>query len=204
MNFKTAILSSAAAAFLIASPALAQEIAPAAPATQDAPAQPSLSLTPGTSVHGPDGELGKLEGVQNNASGAQELTVRGADGQLRAVPLNGIRQDGANVVVAYTKSEYDAAAPIAGAPPPPSAATTPAPAADPSVMPDDGRTGPDWADPHGTHHARACRSIGQQRPDGPADRRPAPALIHDRLGSSLSHRRREGGRDIPAAFSIVT
>ena len=84
MNFKTAILSSAAAAFLIASPALAQEIAPAAPATQDAPAQPSLSLTPGTSVHGPDGELGKLEGVQNNASGAQELTVRGADGQLRA------------------------------------------------------------------------------------------------------------------------
>jgi len=133
MNFKTAILSSAAAAFLIASPALAQEIAPAAPATQDAPAQPSLSLTPGTSVHGPDGELGKLEGVQNNASGAQELTVRGADGQLRAVPLNGIRQDGANVVVAYTKTEYDAAAPIPGAPPAPSAA--PAPAADPSAMP---------------------------------------------------------------------
>ena len=93
MNFKTAILSSAAAAFLIASPALAQEIAPAAPATQDAPAQPSLSLTPGTSVHGPDGELGKLEGVQNNASGAQELTVRGADGQLRAVPLLGDRPD---------------------------------------------------------------------------------------------------------------
>lgn len=138
MNFKTAILSSAAAAFLIASPVLAQETAPAAPATQEAPAQeaaaqPSLSLTPGTSVRGPDGELGKLEGVQNNASGAQELTVRGADGQLRAVPLNGIRQDGANVVVAYTKTEYDAAAPIPGAPPAPSAA--PAPAADPSAMP---------------------------------------------------------------------
>jgi hypothetical protein len=119
MNLKTAILGSAAAAFMIASPVLAQDAATAAPqtpATQEPAAQPSLSLTPGTSVQGPDGELGKLEGVQNNASGAQELTVRGADGQLRAVPLNGIRQEGANVAVAYTKAEFDAAAPIPGAP----------------------------------------------------------------------------------------
>ncbi|MBU4195435.1 MAG: hypothetical protein KJ911_01600 [Alphaproteobacteria bacterium] len=168
MNFKTAILSSAAAAFLIASPALAQEIAPAAPATQDAPAQPSLSLTPGTSVHGPDGELGKLEGVQNNASGAQELTVRGADGQLRAVPLNGIRQDGANVVVAYTKSEYDAAAPIAGAPPPPSAATAPAPAADPSAMP---------AEP-------AAPMTAEPAPTGPIPTEPTTTEPADPSGSS--------------------
>ncbi|WP_395944296.1 hypothetical protein [Brevundimonas sp.] len=133
MNFKTAFLTSAAAAFLIASPALAQE---AAPATQDpaaapstaAPAQQSLSLTPGTSVRGPDGELGKLEGVQNGASG-QELTVRDAAGALKAVPLGGIRQDGADVVVAYTKVEFDAAAPIPGAPAAPAAA----PVADPSA-----------------------------------------------------------------------
>ncbi|WAC60394.1 hypothetical protein [Brevundimonas sp. SL130] len=118
MTLKTAILGSAAAAFLIASPVLAQHAATAAPQT---PAQPSLSLTPGTSVHGPDGELGRLEGVQNNAAGAQELTVRGADGRLRAVPLNGIRQEGAHVAVAYTKAEFDAAAPIAGAPPAPAA-----------------------------------------------------------------------------------
>lgn len=132
MNFKIAILSSAAA-FLIASPVLAQDVPPAtqtAPAA--APAQQSLSLTPGTTVQGPDGELGKLEGVQNNASGAQELTVRGADGQLRAVPLNGIRQDGANVVVAYTKAEYDAAAAIPGAAPAPTEAA-PAPSSEPAM-----------------------------------------------------------------------
>jgi hypothetical protein len=139
MSFKTAILTSAAAAFLIASPALAQDATTTAPTTQDpaaaAPAQPSLSLNPGASVRGPDGELGTLEGVQNNASGAQELTVRGADGQVRAVPLNGIRQDGPNVVVAYTKAEYDAAAPIAGAPPAPAPSTTPPPASDPMATP---------------------------------------------------------------------
>lgn len=142
MNLKTAILGSAAAAFMIASPVLAQDAATAAPqtpATQEPAAQPSLSLTPGTSVQGPDGELGKLEGVQNNASGAQELTVRGADGQLRAVPLNGIRQDGANVAVAYTKAEFDAAAPIAGA--------TPAPATEPAATEPTEPTEPTTTDP---------------------------------------------------------
>ena len=138
MSFKTAILASAAA-FLIASPALAQDAATTTPAGQDpaaaAAAPQSLSLNPGTAVHGPDGELGKLEGVQNNESGAQELTVRGADGQLRAVPLNGIRQDGAHVVVAYTKAEYDAAAPIPGAPPAMESAPAPAAASDPAADP---------------------------------------------------------------------
>jgi pyruvate dehydrogenase E2 component (dihydrolipoamide acetyltransferase) len=146
MNFKTAILGSAAAAFLIASPVLAQDAATAAPQTpaaQEPAAQPSLSLTPGTSVQGPDGELGKLEGVQNNASGAQELTVRGADGQLRAVPLNGIRQEGANVAVAYTKAEFDAAAPIAGATPAPA----PAPAAEPAATEPTEPTEPTTTDP---------------------------------------------------------
>ena len=141
MTFKTVLLAGAAA-LLTAAPALAQEAAPAAqdPAAAAAPAQSSLSLTPGTTVQGPDGELGKLEGVQNNAEGRQELTVRGADGQLRAVPLSGIRQEGANVVVAYTKAEYDAASPIAGAAPAPTGdATTPAPEpTEPTTAPDAG------------------------------------------------------------------
>ncbi|KAK0332262.1 hypothetical protein LTR94_025597 [Friedmanniomyces endolithicus] len=127
MNFKTAFLTSAAAAVLFATPTLAQEAAapaaqdPAAAASAPAPAQQSLSLTPGTPVHGPDGELGKLEGVQNGASG-QELTVRDASGALKAVPLSGIRQEGSNVVVAYTKAEFDAASAIPGAAPAPAAA----------------------------------------------------------------------------------
>ena len=113
MTIKTALLAGAAA-FMTAAPALAQETtpAPAAAPAAAASSQQSLSLNPGSSVSGPDGELGKLEGVQNNAEGKQELTVRGADGQLRAVPLSGIRQEGTGVVVAYTKAEFDAAATI--------------------------------------------------------------------------------------------
>lgn len=126
MTIKTFFLASAAATVLTAAPALAQETQPAqAPATAPA-AQPSLSLTPGSTVRGPDGDLGKLEGVRTNAEGKQELTVRGADGQLRGVPLAGIRQDGEAVAVAYTKAEFDAAAPIPGAPAAP-------PASDPSM-----------------------------------------------------------------------
>ena len=103
--------------------------------------------------------LGQLEGVQANAAGDQELTVRGADGQLRAVPLAGIRQEGSNVVVAYTKAEYDAAAPIPGAAPAPAAAPaaspTPAapPAGDPMADPatsDPSSTMTDPADPAST------------------------------------------------------
>ena len=135
MTIKTVLLAGAAAAFMTAAPALAQETtpAPAAAPAAAASSQQSLSLNPGSSVAGPDGELGKLEGVQSNAEGKQELTVRGADGQLRAVPLSGIRQEGAGVVVAYTKAEFDAAAPIAGAPPAPAAApAAPAPSAAPT------------------------------------------------------------------------
>lgn len=134
MTIKTFFLASAAATVLTAAPALAQETQPAqAPATAPA-AQPSLSLTPGSTVRGPDGDLGKLEGVRTNAEGKQELTVRGADGQLRGVPLAGIRQDGEAVAVAYTKADFDAAAPIAGAPAA-SEPTDPAapPASDPSM-----------------------------------------------------------------------
>ena len=145
MTIKTALLAGAAAAFMTAAPALAQDAAPAPTGATAAPAQQSLSLTPGSSVSGPDGELGKLEGVQTNAEGKQELTVRGADGQLRAVPLSGIRQEGSGVVVAYTKAEFDAAAPIAGAPAAPAAdpAAAPAPTSEPAAEP----TGPATTEP---------------------------------------------------------
>lgn len=157
MTFKNALLAGSFGALLMAAPALAQEAAPPAqdPAAAAAPAQQSLQLTPGAAVRGPDGELGKLEGVQANAEGGQELTVRGADGQLRAVPLGGIRQEGSDVVVAYTKAEYDAAAPIPGAAPAPAAAPTPAapPAGDPMADPatsDPSSTMTDPADPSST------------------------------------------------------
>lgn len=149
MTIKTALLAGAAAAFLTAAPALAQD-APPAPTTPapapEAPAAPqSLTLTPGATVRGADAELGKLEGVQNNAQGQQELTVRGADGQVRGVPLAGIRQEGADVVVAYTKAEFDAAAPIPSAPASAAPAPTPsAPATDPATTePADPSTTPD-------------------------------------------------------------
>lgn len=151
MTIKTALLASAAA-FMIAAPALAQEAPAAAPAQPPAPAaaassQQSLSLNPGSSVSGPDGELGKLEGVQNDAEGKQELTVRGADGQLRAVPLSRIRQEGTGVVVAYTKAEFDAAAAIPGAPAAPMAAPAPAPTSDPMAEPTAEPTDPATAEP---------------------------------------------------------
>lgn len=139
MTIKTAFLASAAV-FAFAAPALAQEAPATAPTEAPAAAsQQSLSLNPGTAVSGPDGELGKLEGVQNNAEGKQELTVRGADGQLRAVPLSGIRQENGGVVVAYTKAEFDAAAAIPGAPAAPAAdpSAAPAPTADPQAEPTD-------------------------------------------------------------------
>lgn len=115
MTIKNILLAGSAVAFLTAAPAMAQDTTPSAPASAAAQA-PSLTLTPGATVRGADGELGKLEGVQANAEGKQELTVRGADGQVRGVPLAGIRQDGADVVVAFTKAEYDAAPTVAGAP----------------------------------------------------------------------------------------
>ncbi len=136
MTIKNALLAGAAAAFLTAAPALAQDATPPAqdPAATAAPAQPSsLTLTPGANVRGPDGALGQLEGVQSNAQGQQELTVRGADGQVRGVPLAGIRQEGQDVVVDYTKAEFDAAAPVAGEGAAPAPAPAPAPSTDPAM-----------------------------------------------------------------------
>ena len=137
---KTLLLSGIAGLMMTAAPALAQD----ASATQTPPAAASsgtLSLQPGSDVKGSDGSvLGKLEGVQTNAAGAQELTVRGADGQLRGVPLGGLKQDGAGVSVAWTTTEYQAApaitvaaaAPAATPPAASPSAATPAPAAEPT------------------------------------------------------------------------
>jgi hypothetical protein len=125
---KTALLTGIAGLMLTAAPALAQEAA--APAAQTPPAAESsgtLSLQPGSDVKGSDGAvLGKLEGVRNNDAGQQELTVRGADGQLRGVPLGGLKQEGAGVSVGWTSAEYQAAPAITDAAPAASSAATPA------------------------------------------------------------------------------
>jgi len=125
---KTALLTGLAGVMFMSAPAMAQDAT--APAPQAAtPAQPAaLQLTPGSDVTGGDGVvLGKLEGARNVATG-QELTVRGADGQLRGVPLGGLKQQGAGVEVALTSTDYQALPAIADAAPAPAAA--PASAAD--------------------------------------------------------------------------
>ena len=76
--------------------------------------------------------LGTLEGVQAADNGGQELTVRGADGELYGVPTPGIRTEGADVVVGWTSGEFAAAEPIPGA--------APAPTADQSAAPVSGET----------------------------------------------------------------
>lgn len=126
---KTALLTGIAGAFLIAAPVLAQDATtpqtPEPATAEAAAAQPqSLTLTPGTVVKSADGsELGKLVGAQNGPSG-QELTVRGADGSVRPVPVAGIRQDGDAIVVNASLSDFQASSPIAGEAP--AAATPPA------------------------------------------------------------------------------
>lgn len=137
---KTALLTGIAGAFLIAAPAFAQDATtpqtPEPAQAEAAPAQPqSLTLTPGATVKSADGsELGKLVGAQNGASG-QELTVRGADGSVRPVPVAGIRQDGDAIVVNASLSDFQAAAPIGGEAP--AEATPPADAAEPAQPPAD-------------------------------------------------------------------
>lgn len=100
---------------------------------QDAAAEapPPINLEPGAPVKGKDGAvLGHLQDVQVNAAGAQELLVRGADRRLRAVPLNGIRQDGAGVAVDWTMADFMAATPIVE-----EIRRTPAPAPAPAPAP---------------------------------------------------------------------
>lgn len=124
---KTVLLAGVAAALLTAAPAFAQD-APAAPPAAEAQAQGSIQLQPGSNVKGSDGTvLGTLEGVQSNAAGEQELTVRGADGDLRGVPLGGLTQQGADVVVGISSAEFSTAPVVEGAAPATTDGTAPTP-----------------------------------------------------------------------------
>ena len=111
---KTALLTGAAGLFLMTAPAFAQDSTapqtpPATTTTTEAPAQaPALTLQPGATVRGSDGDLGTLVGARLNG-GRQQLTVQGADGTVRAVPIDGIRQDGDVVVVDFTVAQFGTA-----------------------------------------------------------------------------------------------
>ncbi|GAA0646679.1 superoxide dismutase [Brevundimonas lenta] len=158
---KTALLTGVAGLFLMTAPAFAQDsTAPQTPAPAAAPAaeQPqSLTLQPGATVRGADGsELGKLEGVRQTEAG-QELTVRGADGALRGVPVAGISQQGADVAVAWNNSQYLAAPAIPGAAP---AAAEPANPAEPA-------TPADPAEPATSPSAAEPPAAGEAKPDEP-------------------------------------
>lgn len=137
---KTALFGAAAGLFFMTAPAFAQDTT--APQTPPAPAETAqpqtLSLNPGATVKGTDGaELGTLEGARSTPAG-QELTVRGADGQLRGVAVaRGVEQDGAGVIVGLTASDFAAAPAIEGAAPAPSASPTPPPAPSEPTLPDD-------------------------------------------------------------------
>ena len=143
---KTALLTGIAGAFLIAAPAFAQDATtpqtPEPATAEAAPAQPqSLTLTPGSTVKSADGsELGKLVGAQNGASG-QELTVRGADGSVRPVPVAGIRQDGDAIVVNASLADFQAAAPIGGEAPAEAAPPADSPDTTPPAEPDEPQAG---------------------------------------------------------------
>lgn len=109
---KTALLSGVAGLFLMSAPALAHDgtapqTPPATPPGQAAQA-PTLTLQPGMIVRGADGELGTLVGARTNGN-RQQLTVQGADGTVRAVPIDGIRQEGDVVVVDFTLEQFSAA-----------------------------------------------------------------------------------------------
>ena len=127
MTIKTAFLAGAAAVLMTSAPALAQD-APASASPEASAAQPqSLTLTPGATVKGSDGaEIGRLVGVQNNATGEQELTVRGADGQLKGVPLAGLKPEGTGVSVAFSSTQFQSA-PAITEPAAPAAPETAAP-----------------------------------------------------------------------------
>lgn len=109
-----ALLAGLAGAFVFAAPAFAQDATSTSPAAAEQPAQPSsLTLTPGSTVKSKDGtELGKLVGVQAGSTG-QELTVRGADGQVRPVAVAGIEAQGSDIIVNATMADFQAATAIA-------------------------------------------------------------------------------------------
>lgn len=128
---KTALLTGVAGLFLMTAPAIAQDgtapqTAPAAPPEQ-ATRPAALTLQPGMTVRGADGDLGVLVGARMN-DGSQQLTVEGSDGVVRAVPIDGIRQEGDVVVVDFTLEQFGTAETI-------TEAAEPAVPAEPGVTP---------------------------------------------------------------------
>lgn len=168
---KTALLTGVAGLFLMTAPAFAQDsTAQQTPPTAAPPAseQPqSLSVRPGMTVRGSDGsELGKLEGVRD-VPGGQEITVRGADGQLRGVPTRGLGQAGDALTAAWSNSQFLAAPAIADAPAAPPA-TEPVPAPPPPTSPTpDQPPAPDPMNP-------ANPAPGTQPSSAPAPDQPPP------------------------------
>lgn len=191
---KIALLTGAAGALLIAGPVLAQEASPpgrnpvpeqTAPQTTPAQTPPAqsmsatppteapaaqsqapIALNPGATVRGNDGELGKLEGVRVNAEGQQELTVRGADGQVRAVPLGGLQVNGGEISVDTSLAQYQASTAIAAEPapatPPTGETAPPVPAPPVPTLP---------TDPQPTDPADSTSTTDPMQPDSAA---PAP------------------------------
>jgi hypothetical protein len=176
---KTALLTGVAGLLLMTAPAFAQDgtapqtppTTPASPAA-DPNAPQSLTLQPGASVKGSDGAvLGQLEGARNGPAG-QELTVRGPDGQLRAVPVSGgVRQDGADIAVGWSSGQFQAAPAIsdpAAAPAPDE--TAPAPMPSPAPTPAEPTTAPDAASPPADEtEPMAPPSAAAPTPTDPAD-----------------------------------
>lgn len=167
---KNLLLAGVAGAFVFAAPALAQEAPAQDPTTPPSAAEPaaqpsSLRLTPGSTVKSKDGtELGQLVGVQAGSTG-QELTVRGADGQVRPVPVTGIEASGTEILVDATLSDFQSATPVPSEIPAPTPDVNPTPDADADADPTttddatpdttdatgdtDATTPPDATDPQG-------------------------------------------------------
>lgn len=160
---KTALLSGVAGLFLMTAPAFAQDSTapqtPPAPPPGQATQAPTLTLQPGMTVRGADGDLGVLVGARMNGN-RQQLTVQGSDGLVRAVPIDGIRQEGDVVTVDFTVEQFGAADTVTVPATPATPAepgVTPATPATPAVpgnqqMPDEPDEGeePDDADPAAT------------------------------------------------------
>ncbi|WP_122467045.1 hypothetical protein [Brevundimonas lutea] len=109
---KTVLLAGVAGALAFAAPAVAQ-VAPipqAAPAPAEQTQGAQLALQPGADVAGADGVVyGRLDGAGTAADGSTVLHVRAEDGTVKAVPIEGISMNGATIVTAWAKAQFDAA-----------------------------------------------------------------------------------------------
>jgi len=212
-----ALLSGVATAMLFAAPALAQDATQSQGQSQDAqsptPASPRASsqgqtqsgnavqVSPGMTVTGGDGVLGTLVGVQTSASGQQELTVKGEDGQVRTVPLTGFKTENGGITVAATRAEYAASTVVPGSTTPedgearernPNAATPAAPAT--PANRDDG----DSEDEDDSEDDAETRNPGAATPATPA----VPANRAPTQGTAGEGERRNPNAATPAVPAV--